>query len=108
MTLPDGVRVESGFRTSEETASGLGINAYRLRGPDGWTREFSCMKTVFDYLREHYNLEEYEGSAPDDLPGSDELQTAPAGFLPTSSDTSVQCAVQLGDAACETALEENS
>lgn len=63
MALSDGVRVESGYATSEESAAALGATVYRVRRPDGRTHEFSSTIELIDHLRERYRLDELEHAA---------------------------------------------
>ena len=60
MALSDGVRVESGYATSEQAAAALGETVYRVQWPDGLMREFASIVELIDHLREHDHLDELE------------------------------------------------
>lgn len=58
--LSDGVRVEVGYATSEDSAAALGANLYRVRTPDGQSREFPSTIELLEYLDAGYCLDEIE------------------------------------------------
>ena len=63
-SLSDGVRVEVGYATSDGAAAALGAHIYRVRTPDGPTREFSSTIELLDYLCASYDLDEIQHGKP--------------------------------------------
>ena len=59
-SLSDGVRVEVGYATSDAAAAALGAILYRVRTPEGRTREFSSTIELLEHLDARYCLDEIE------------------------------------------------
>jgi hypothetical protein len=55
--------VEVGYATSDGAAAALGAHIYRVRTPDGPTREFSSTIELLDYLCASYDLDEIQHAA---------------------------------------------
>ena len=59
-SLSDGVRVEVGYATSDAAAAALGASLYRVRTPEGRTREFASTIDLLEHLDARYCLDEIE------------------------------------------------